>query len=174
MSFIAASRLFASPALTGISRVRSPWAMQASAALAASGSPPSGRVTVSAPAHLSADAIRAFAIGKLGWIRVQQGKLRTQAREAPPEYLDRESHNVWGRRVLIKLAEVDAAPSVKLRQSSLLLTVRPGTDVVAREAIVASWYRQVLKAEAVPLIAAWKPRLSVTMNRLFVQQMKPK
>lgn len=136
--------------------------------------PPSGRVRVAAPMRMSLDTVRLFAIARLGWIRQQQKKLRAQKRESAREYLDRESHNVWGRRVLIKLAEVDAAPSVKLRQSSLLLTVRPGTDVVAREAIVASWYRQVLKAEAVPLIAAWEPRLGVTVSRLFVQQMKPK
>ena len=31
--------------------------------------PPAGRVRIAAPRHLSDDAIRAFAIGKLGWIR---------------------------------------------------------------------------------------------------------
>jgi len=46
------------------------------------------------------DTIRVFAISKLGWIKQQQTKLRQQERETPREYLDRESHYVWGKRYL--------------------------------------------------------------------------
>jgi len=41
---------------------------------------------------------RAYAISKLGWIREQQAKLQTQAREAPRRFVERESHYLWGRR----------------------------------------------------------------------------
>ena len=58
--------------------------------------PPTGKVRISAPAHMSLDTIRVFAISKLGWIKHQQQKLREQERETPREYLDRESHYVWG------------------------------------------------------------------------------
>ena len=34
--------------------------------------PPTGRVRISVPLHLSLDAIRAFAISKLGWIKQKQ------------------------------------------------------------------------------------------------------
>ena len=54
--------------------------------------PPTGRVTIAAPAHLSLDTIRIFAITKLAWIRQQQTKLMEQERESPREYLARESH----------------------------------------------------------------------------------
>ena len=54
--------------------------------------PPTGRVRISAPKHMSLDTIRVFAISKLGWIKQQQKKLRGQVRETPREYLDRESH----------------------------------------------------------------------------------
>jgi len=49
--------------------------------------PPTGRVTIAVPAHMSLDTIRVFAITKLTWIRQQQRKLRQQEREAPREYL---------------------------------------------------------------------------------------
>ena len=58
--------------------------------------PPMGRVSIAAPSHLSVGATRAFAIGRLAWIRQQQRKLQQQERETPREYLDRESHYVWG------------------------------------------------------------------------------
>ena len=74
--------------------------------------PPTGRVRISAPARMSLDTIRVFAISKLGWIKQQQQKLREQERETPREYLDRESHYVWGKRYLLKVVEEDAAPIV--------------------------------------------------------------
>ena len=136
--------------------------------------PPTGRVRLAAPTRMNLDTIRLFAISKLGWIRQQQKKLREQERESPREYTNRESHHVWGRRVLMKLVEADGPPSVQLRHSKLLVSVRPGTDETAREAIVANWYRQLLKAEVPPLIAAWEPRLNVTVCGFYVQQMKTK
>ena len=120
------------------------------------------------------DTIRLFAISKLGWIKQQQRKLREQERESPREYVDRESHYVWGRRVLLQVVEADAPASVQLRHSRLLMGVRPGTDTPSREAIVSSWYRQILRAELPALIATWAPRLGVEVRGLYVQQMKTK
>ena len=64
--------------------------------------PPTGRVRISAPSRMRLDTVRVFAISKLGWIKQQQKKLREQERETPREYLDRESHYVWGKRYLLK------------------------------------------------------------------------
>ena len=58
--------------------------------------PPIGNVRISAPSHMSLDTIRAFAVTKLDWIKKQQKKVRDQERETPREYIDRESHQVWG------------------------------------------------------------------------------
>ena len=63
--------------------------------------PPAGRVRISAPFRMDLDTIRVFAITKLGWIKKQQQKLREQERETPREYLDRESHYLWGKRYLL-------------------------------------------------------------------------
>ena len=67
--------------------------------------PPVGNVRISAPSHMSLDTIRAFAITKLDWIKKKQKKVQEQARETPREYIDRESHQVWGERYLLKLVE---------------------------------------------------------------------
>ena len=61
--------------------------------------PPFGRVRISAPLRMKLGTIRVFAISKLGWIKQQQQKLREQERETPREYLDRESHYVWGNAI---------------------------------------------------------------------------
>ena len=136
--------------------------------------PPTGRVSISAPVRMNLGTIRLFAISKLGWIRSQQKKLRRQERETPREYLDRESHYVWGQRFLMKVVEADAAPSVERRHRTLLLRIRPGSDRKTREMLIDRWYRQLLKDSLPPIIEAWESRLSVRVSKIFVQRMKTK
>src|SRR5262245_7848782 len=104
--------------------------------------PPAGKVRISAPSRMTLDTIRVFAISKLSWIRQQQEKLRGQERETPREYLDRESHFVWGKRYLLKVIECDEAPSVELKHSRMYLRLRSGTPDNKRHAIVEAWYRE--------------------------------
>ena len=134
--------------------------------------PPHGRVRVAAPRQINLDTIRVFVISKLDWIRRQQRKMDAQEREAPREYLDRESHYVWGRRYLLKRIEENAAPSVELRHSRLVLQVRPGTDEARSREILEVWYREQIRVAVPSLIAKWEPVMGVKVGRVFVQRMK--
>ncbi|MBK1720473.1 M48 family metallopeptidase [Thiocystis violacea] len=134
--------------------------------------PPDGRVRLAAPARLSLETLRVFALSKLGWIKQQQRKLREQARETPRELLDRESHDLWGRRYLLQVIEHAAPPTLVLQHHTLVLQVRPGTSAVQRQEILAGWYRQQLRDAAATLIAVWETRLGVRVERIFVQRMK--
>jgi len=134
--------------------------------------PPEGRVHISAPMHMGLDALRAFAISRLGWIKAQQRQMRAQPREPEREYLNRESHQVWGRRYLLKVIELDAAPAVELKHSTLVLQVRPGSDEARRQALLESWYRQQLRAKLPALLDKWQPLMEVEARRIFVQRMK--
>ena len=134
--------------------------------------PPAGTVRISAPLRMDLDTIRVFAITKLGWIKSQQKKLREQERETPREYLDRESHYVWGRRYLLCVVQREGAPSVELKHNGMVLSVRDGADQAAKEAVMARWYRDQIKALALQLISKWEPVLGVSVKRVFVQQMK--
>ncbi len=136
--------------------------------------PPTGRVRISAPDRMSIETIRLFAISRLGWIKKQQEEVGKQEREPKREYLDRESHYVWGSRYLLKVVERDAAPQVMVQHDTLLLQVRPGADATVHESVLATWYRQLLKIEIARLVKVWEPRLSVTVSGVFVQQMKTK
>ena len=136
--------------------------------------PPTGRVRISAPKRMSLDTIRVFAISKLDWIRQQQAKLREQERETPRDYVDRESHYVWGRRYLLAVMESDEPPSIELKHSRMLLRVRPGTDEDKRQALVEEWYREQLKEAVPPLLERWQSPLGVEVERFFVQRMKTK
>ncbi len=134
--------------------------------------PPAGRVRMAAPPHLSDQALRAFAIRKLTWIRRQQTKQRSQVRETPRDLINRESHYVWGRRYLMRVVEHDAPPTIELRPTRLVLSVRPGTTTTSRAEILAAWYREQLRERVAPLMATWEKRLHVHIHHLYVQHMK--
>ena len=136
--------------------------------------PPTGRVRISAPKRMSLNTIRVFAISKLGWIKQQQRKLRSQERETPREYLDRESHYVWGTRYLLKVVQDNDAPKVELKHRKMILRVAPGTSDEAKQATLARWYREQLKAAVPSLIAKWGPIIPANVERVFVQRMKTK
>lgn len=136
--------------------------------------PPAGRVRISAPSRMSLDTIRVFAISKLGWIKQQQAKLQGQERETPREYLDRESHFVWGKRYLLKVIECGEAPTVELEHSRMFLRLCPGTPGGRKQAVVEAWYRQQIKQAVPRLITKWEPVIGVKVEKVFVQKMKTK
>jgi hypothetical protein len=136
--------------------------------------PPTGKVRISAPLRMDIDTIRVFAITKLGWIKSQQKKLLEQERETPREYLDRESHYLWGKRYLLKVVEKDAAPEVELKHNKMLFQIRPATTDERKQDILEAWYREKLKEVVPVLIAKWEPLMGVKVEKFFVQKMKTK
>lgn len=134
--------------------------------------PPYGDVRISAPMNMNLNAIRAFAIDKLRWIKVERKKYLEQEREPQREFLDRESHYVWGKRYLLEIVEVEETPSVELKHSQLVIKVRPGTEKIKTKSILDEWYRGLIKAAVPELLEKYSPRLKISVDRLFVQDMK--
>lgn len=136
--------------------------------------PPNGKVRISAPLRTNLDTIRVFTISKLGWIKRQQKRLQGQDRETPREYVERESHYLWGKRYLLSVFEGDRPTSLELKHNRIVLNVRPGTADYKRQAIVEEWYRGQLKQAAPPIISKWESIIGVKVARFFVQRMKTK
>lgn len=134
--------------------------------------PPDGKVRISAPSRIDLDALRVFAISKLAWIKKEQRKMREQERETPREYVERESHYLWGKRYLMDIVEVEQPPSVEIKHKKLVLSVRPGASEQKRREVMDEWYRVCLRKKAAPMISKWESRLNVKVKRLFVQRMK--
>jgi len=136
--------------------------------------PPAGKVTLVAPTGTRLEVARAYAISKLGWIRDQQAKLLAQARETPRQFVERESHYLWGRRYLLSVVEMDAKPSVRLDHRKITLSVRPGSTLAKREEVMQEWHRSLLHAVVPPLIRKWETKLGVKVSGYFLQRMKTK
>jgi predicted metal-dependent hydrolase len=136
--------------------------------------PPDGRVTLVAPRATRLEVARAYAISKLSWIREQQRKLANQARESPRQFIERETHFLWGRRYLMTVEYRDAKPAVSLDHKRITLTVRPGSNAQKRADVIHEWHKSLLHEVVPPLIEKWESKLQVKVAGYFLQRMKTK
>ena len=136
--------------------------------------PPTGRVRISAPKRMKMETIRVFAVSKQDWIKRQQKKIRDQERETPREFVENESHYVWGKRYLLTISEREKPPSIELKHSRMHLRVRPGADAEKRQALVEAWYREQINTAVPKLLSRWEPKLGVKVERVYVRRMKTK
>ena len=136
--------------------------------------PPSGTVRISAPLKMKMDDIRVYAISRLGWIKKQQDKLKKQERETQREYIDQESHYLWGKRYLLKVVVEDGIPTVELKHDKIILHIHPRTNNDKRRAVLEAWYRDKLKDAIPPLIAKWEKLVGVQIKKFYVRRMKTK
>jgi len=136
--------------------------------------PPVGRVSLVAPTGTRLEVARAYAISKLGWIREQRAKLNGQARETPRQFIERESHHLWGRRYLLSVVEKDEKPSVRLSHRKITLRVRPGSSMAKREEVMHDWHKALLHGLVPQLIRKWEAKLGVTVAGYYLQRMKTK
>jgi len=136
--------------------------------------PPDGRVTLATPTDTRLEVARAYAISRLNWIRQQQKMLKTQARETPREFIERESHYLWGRRYLLSVIEKECRPHVSIDHRRIKLIVRPGSDQTKRENVIHNWHKGLLHEFIPPLIRKWGKKLGVDVSAYFLQRMKTK
>ena len=136
--------------------------------------PPTGRVRIAVPSDMDMDSIRVFALSKLSWIRRQQRKQLAQKREPKREYIERESHYLWGKRYLLNVIEKDLPPTVETKHRRILLTCRPGVDAQRRESILQQWYREQLHSAMPAVVSKWEKAVGVEVAVWQVRKMKTK
>ena len=136
--------------------------------------PPLGQVKIAAPERMELDTIRIYAISKLSWIRKQQAKILSQKREAPREYITRESHYYLGKRYLLNVIEHNSPPIVKLKHNKIELYIRPETNSQKRKEILEAWYRNQLKELVRKQINKWEDIMKVQTNDFGIKKMRTK
>jgi predicted metal-dependent hydrolase len=136
--------------------------------------PPTGRVRLSVPNDMKIETIRLFALSKIGWIRKNQRKINAQERETPREFLERESHQLWGRRYLLRIEDHYDRPDVLVGHKTIELNVPKDASLEEKRELLLAFYREELRAAAKPLIGQFERQLGVEVKRFFVQRMRTK
>jgi len=137
--------------------------------------PPTGRVRIAIPLNVNDEAVRLFAISKLGWIKKHRKSFASQQRETKREYVSGESHYVDGRRYLLNVIYRNAPPRVEIRNKRYIdLYVRPDSSTEQREHVMTEWYRRRMKERIPALIEKWQRIVGVQVDDWKVKQMKTK
>jgi predicted metal-dependent hydrolase len=134
--------------------------------------PPNGDVFVSAPHGMKVSAVRAYALTKLAWINKHQKRMRGQEREPERQYVDMETHYVWGHRYLLAVTEGDGKQGVCIEGSRLRLNVKSNSTRDEKASVYEAWSREQLREVATPMIENWAARMGVSPAELYIQKMK--
>ena len=135
--------------------------------------PPDGRIRMSAPLRVSDDAVRLMVESRLGWIKRKRAKFAGQDRQSARDYVSGENHCFLGRRYGLNVIEQNGPGRVDVGGSGTLdLFVRDGSDLAQREKVFLDWYRNELKALAVPLVEKWAHTMGVRLPECRVKRMK--
>lgn len=137
--------------------------------------PPKGRVRIAAPLNVNDDAIRLFAISKLGWIKRQQRNFIKQERISPREFKERESHYFLGKRYLLRIQETTGSGYVDLKSNTYLDLYSPkDAPPEIRRRLLNKWYRKQMKALVPDLLKHWEEKTSIKTTYLGIKIMKTK
>lgn len=137
--------------------------------------PPTGRVRIAAPRLTKDEAIRLFAVSKIGWIKRHQRNFQKQERLSPREYKERESHYFQGRRYLLRVKDTNGAGYVDLKGKTYLdLYVKPGSTEPYKRDILDAWYRENLKQILPKMVGHWEEKLGVQVAFCGIKKMKTK
>jgi len=138
--------------------------------------PPDGRVRVSAPTHLDADAVRLALVTRIPWIRRRRAEFLAQERQSAREYVSGESHYYLGRRYRLTVEEgpLGRGPAVAIHGDTLRLTVPSGNSRETRERAMTAWYRDRLGALIPDLVRRWESELGLAVNEVRIKKMKTK
>lgn len=132
--------------------------------------PPDGKVRISAPVNTKDEAIKLFAISKIGWIKRQIDKFVNQQRQTKREYVSGESHYVWGRRYRMEIGH-DHRNNIEIKGNKLILTAREPSTIQQREKVMTEWYREQLKKKLPELVGKWEGIIGVQAESIRIKNM---
>ena len=133
---------------------------------------PDGQVRASVPRCLGDEAVHRAIVSRLDWIRRRQAAFRMQPREKQRALLSGEHYFLFGRRYRLDVIEHLAPPAVRLRDNSTIeLSVRPGTLYAKRLEVLNQWYRERLRDPLPGLVARWEERIAVRAREVRIKRM---
>ncbi|MFU8768772.1 MAG: M48 family metallopeptidase, partial [Desulfotignum sp.] len=130
-------------------------------------------VMVSCPASAAPAEVARAIHARSGWIRKQVGLARTRPLQPVAACVTGETHLYQGLPHVLTLREVLGRPHVFLPgDQTLVLSVKPGTCIETRKAVLENWYRSRLVETAGKMVKKWEPVMGVTVNQIRARKMK--
>lgn len=134
--------------------------------------PPVGQVTVSIPKRLSDRVVMQFITERLPWIREQKKKFIHYEVALAYNYIEGETHYLWGDALKLKVIERHAKHELIKRQDTLHLYVRPGTTTAKKALVVERFYKDAITEQLGKLVPIWEEKMSIATPEIRLRTMK--
>lgn len=134
--------------------------------------PPYGQVKVSAPRHMTEEAIRSFISSKIDWINKHRSKYDGNEIYIPVKFICGEKLFYLGRPYILRVEEHNKYAKVELIENEIILYIKPGSTKLQRAKAIENWYRNRLNETAPDLIAKWESVIGVNITQFGIKKMK--
>ncbi len=137
--------------------------------------PPSGKVEVSAPMHLTDAQIKSSLQPRLDWIRAKQAALALRPVVQEKTWISGEQHAYLGkpyRLVVVESERSRSSVTMDEAQQHLVMQVPKGASSEHKAKVMAQFYRATLKQRIHELLAKWQPIMGVEALDWGVKDMK--
>lgn len=135
--------------------------------------PPYGKVTIASPDFYDLEKIKIYAATKLGWIKREQDKIRSQEREEPKLLITQESHQFLGKRYLLKVIEANR-PKLILKHNTIELYAIPNATIEQKHNTLYNWYKRELEAKIGNLVSEYAKVMNISDINFGIRKMKTK
>lgn len=135
--------------------------------------PPSGHVRVSAPHTMDKTLLKLAVIQRLGWIRTQQASFEKVERETPRQFVDGESHYIFGKRYRLKVRQ-GLNNEVQLEKNFIVLTLRGKAydSLDVRKQFMESWFKLILAKKVIELCQ--EKNIMIDSSSISIRKMRTK
>lgn len=135
--------------------------------------PPTGKVRVTAPKNMTAEAIRLAVVSRLSWIEQQQQKFLKQDRQTIRKYVSGESHYYLGRPLRLKITSTEKKSSVYLKgKNSLVIEIKENATRTYKEYLLTKWYRKELNLILKSLLPKVEKSIKIKPTKIGIRHMK--
>ncbi len=135
--------------------------------------PPDGRVRISAPSTMPAEAIRLAVIKRLPWVNRQRREILNTLRQSPREMVAGESHYLLGKRYRLKVSHVGHRSEVALNgNDTMVLRTHENASLNSQISALDRFYRSTLREVVEQLMPGWESRLGVNPAPYALKSMK--
>jgi predicted metal-dependent hydrolase len=135
--------------------------------------PPDGRVTIASPLIYDLEKVKVYAATKLSWIKKEQSKFLSQARESPRIYKNQESHFLFGERFLLKKV-IGKRNSVQKSGKKIILQSSCEKAAAELEKQLYRFYRKELRSYLERSVAKYALIMGLQIPDFKIRTMKTK
>ena len=134
--------------------------------------PPEGKITLSAPKHLTDNEIKDFIESKMDWILEKRETIIKNEYQPKLKYLNGEKHLLWGDEYTLQLIKNKNVKNAFVNKDIIYLPVSKRSKIENRQKTLNEFYRSEVKKELSNIYEKCVKKVGSSPSEVKVRKMK--